>query len=168
MTFRGFTLIELTAALVVCALLAAASSVVLSKALRGNDLADARSKLAWADTVARTAGERLGGGVVMRFQTGTGELSHVYPGSVKDARFRLARGVVVEQVRCAGIRVSSGTAEVPVSRAGYTPAYAVHITEPDRDSPWLVFAGISGYAQEISDERLVDQILWLSDRGHAP
>jgi prepilin-type N-terminal cleavage/methylation domain-containing protein len=165
---RAFTLLELVAAIAVTALLASASAVVLSRALRGRVLADARSKAIWADSVARLTARRQERGGVMSFAIGSGELSQAWPAPIKARLIPLPGGVVVDRVRVGPTAVLSGRAEVPVSRGGFTESYALRLTGSDQKSAWVVFAGLSGQPLEAVDEFEVEEILRLSERDHAP
>lgn len=69
-----------------------------------------------------------------------------------------------EQLWLAEQRLLAGQIAIPCSRRGYTPSYAVQITDGRQGSGqqrWLVVAGLSGQITEIDDEKGVRDILGM-------
>jgi type II secretory pathway pseudopilin PulG len=160
----AFTLVELTATLLLAALLATAVAASLKGVRRGAALDDAVSAWKAYDEAARAGARATGRPTRLRVDVDAGRVARVddADGSPRGSPLDLPpgpEGVRVERVMTAaddpgvGRGASAGTIEVPVSARGLGPSYAVLLAGPGGRRQWLVFAGLTGEPRTVSDER---------------
>src|SRR5205823_7884246 len=83
----------------------------------------------------------------------TGAISRV-EGPATQFRSILPRSFRISDVLVGRRVLREAGAEVGFSGAGFSVSYAVHLTGPGADG-WVVFAGLTGQASVVSDEKAV-------------
>lgn len=149
----AFTLIEMLAVLALLGLLTALATVSLSgavRAARANDTAEAVRAL---DRSIRDYAKRFGRTVTLRFDLSQGVVVRV-----EDGKPSVAYALPVRRVITRSDDRTAAEVFVNVSAAGYSPSYAV-LVNASQGTQWIVFAGLSGQASVVNDEREVLDIL---------
>jgi type II secretory pathway pseudopilin PulG len=154
---RAFTLIEAVLILAVMALLAAGVTVSLAGAGRVASADDVADAYAAFDRTTREAARRLGRTPELRFDLNRGTVRRA-DGERDPAGLVLRGDFRVTRVVMRGDDLRSGEVAVPVSARGQTPSYAVLLAGP-AGHRWVVFAGLTGQAIRVQDERDVFDIL---------
>lgn len=150
---QAFTLIELTAVLVILALLSAAAVVTFGVPLQRARSADAVASLRSFDAYARQAAGRFN-----RPSQIIIDLDRQMLTRTAAEPLHLPQVLRIAEVRLAAHRQTSGQVKIPCSAAGLTPSYGLHLTGPETDR-WILVAGLSGQITEIDDERSLDNLL---------
>ena len=156
---RGFTLVELTAALLLAGLIATAVTVSLRGARRATALEDVALRWKAYDEATRAQARRLGsplrlriaadGGQVLRLAADGDDRPH---GAALDLPSG-AEGVRVERVVTPADDSAGGDVDLRFSARGYSPSYSVLLAAPGGRRQWLVFAGLTGQAEAVTNER---------------
>lgn len=155
----AFTLIELLAALLLAALLAGGISFSLRATLRDAHAQDAAGRLTAFDALARENARRLNRPSELRIDPRSGrimrrERSSDAGDSVAEAVWDVPAGVSIEQVATVDGRTFGGEAvAVACSARGQTASYAVLLRGPGARRRWVLFAGLSGDARILLDDR---------------
>ncbi len=153
---RAFTLIEITIAVAITALLTAAVAMSFTGPLQSARAKDAAEAIRSADASARVLARRSGRDVVIGFdlydqhistRTGDDEVFHT----------NLPRGCVIERFRSPERDISSGEGTVAISRLGLSRSYALHLRGPQLDQ-WILVAGLTGETSIVQHEEILDAI----------
>jgi prepilin-type N-terminal cleavage/methylation domain-containing protein len=161
---RAFTLIETLAVIVLLAVLTAAAAVSLSATRRAAGAEDAVERLIAFDRTTRDAARRLGRSPALRFELNRGRVSRaIDDGNATPVAFEGSR---VTRVIVRGESVGYGEVVVPFSDRGQSPSYAVLLSGP-AGQRWVAFAGLTGQAFVVADERDVQDILSPSSAAAA-
>jgi len=152
---RGFTLLEMTAVLMVMALVAAAVTLSLAATQRRASAADAVEDLVRFDQLARCFARRQGRPVrlavdlranrLLRADAAGGQEGHETACPL-GASFTLGEAVL------AGRRIAEGRTALWVSDRGYSPTYALRLDGPSLRR-WILFAGPTGQVSVLDDEK---------------
>jgi prepilin-type N-terminal cleavage/methylation domain-containing protein len=150
---RAFTLIETMLAVLIMALLASAAALSFSGPVRKARAREAVDQVIAADRSARQEAHDSGRAVRLRFDSSNGEISRIEGTatqfrSVLPASFRISDVLVGRRV------FRDVPAEVGFSGSGFSATYAVHLSGTGADR-WVVFAGLTGQANVVSDEQAV-------------
>ncbi|WP_428940622.1 pilus assembly FimT family protein [Fontivita pretiosa] len=169
---RGaFTLLELLAVILIGGLLAAAVVLRLGPQLAQARLAGVLQQLEDADRLARASAAESGEPCEMVFDLTEGRVWRREQGRVgKLASLRLPRGFAIAQMRTARSSHHGGEVAVQIRPDGRSDSYALCVGRAgeegrrERQSSWLVFAGLSGQVKRLSDERDVRDIFGLLEK----
>jgi prepilin-type N-terminal cleavage/methylation domain-containing protein len=175
----GFTLVELTATLLLAALLSAAVAASLAGTRRGALLEDVVARWKAYDEASRVQARLSGEPVRLRIDVDAGRVRRLDEAGASPLGSALdlpagAEGVRVERVvtaaddPAAGRGATAGEVDVPVSVRGYSPAYAVLLAGPGGRRQWLMFAGLTGEPRTLADEREVVETFRLLRGGVGP
>ena len=159
---RGFTLIEMLAAVCLAALLAAAVAVSAVAIGRDSELREAIEKVRLADRLTREAARSCARPLVLRFDATAGIISRTGagadPAQPAHEMVRLPNGVEIRHMRAPGGQEFFGGMTVPVSPTGLSRSFAIELVQNAR-SRWLTVAGLTGQVTETTDERKAASIL---------
>jgi prepilin-type N-terminal cleavage/methylation domain-containing protein len=164
---RAFTLIETLAVIALLAIITAAVAVSLSGARRSADLDGVAERFVAYDRGTRDIARRFGGQPSLRFELNQGTARRVdeVDASANRATPLALGGARVAKLIVRGESVGYGEASVPFSDGGRSPSYAVLLTNKSGQR-WVAFAGLTGQAFVLGDERQVQDI--LSDNASQP
>lgn len=164
---RGFSLIELTVVLLVLAILAAIVAIKLEGPAGQARMSDVTDRIGAMDSTVRGIAETRDEPLRLVIDLDEGRL-HATDGRGRDDvgspcvlpdRFR------VGAVRTRGGERTAGTVDIPVSRLGLTPTYALRLEGPGGRKQWILVAGLSGERVEI-DETELRTIIEPPQAGH--
>jgi prepilin-type N-terminal cleavage/methylation domain-containing protein len=157
----AFTLIEVTAVLVLMAVLAGAAVVALAGPRGRAVSADAVAQVAFADGQVRRAAVAADRPQALVIDLTAGRLSRAAAAAADAAAVTLVdlpRGVRVARVLLGADVIDFGQVRVPVSAGGVSRSYAVELSTP-AGPRWLVVAGLTGQASPAADGAEVDEVL---------
>lgn len=155
----AFTLIEVTAVLVLAGVLAGVAAVSLAGPRHRAVAADAVGQVSFADAQVRHLALTTDRAAALVLDLATGRVSRSSADEANPVTLAdLPAGVAIARVRIGADVIAAGTARVPVSAAGRTPSYAVGLTTP-AGPRWVVFAGLTGQATAVADESEADAAL---------
>jgi len=176
MRCRGLTLIEVMAVVALLGLLAGATAWSLAADARRAAQADVVSTIAHLDHTARLAAQRTGEATRLRFDLERGRVQvvrgddHAEPRTVAlPAGFRLDRMLLQGADAAASVDVDErtyGTVDVPMATSGFSVTYAVLLMSND-ETTWLVFTGLTGQLNQVTDEDELDNLFALLATGRA-
>ncbi len=160
---RGFTLLETVAVLLIVALLAGAVMLSPSQWFQSARLKDAADRVVFMDRVARQHAQRSGQAVDLVFDIEHGKLYRRQSqggesGREKGHRLSMPSGFEMEKIIVHNRQNEWGQANVPFSKQGHTPSYAVRITGPNDQATWLVVAGLTGQVLEFDSQDEVEDV----------
>jgi prepilin-type N-terminal cleavage/methylation domain-containing protein len=157
---RAFTLIETLAVIALLAIITAAVAVSLSGARRSADLDGVAERLIAYDRGTRDIARRFGKQPSLRFELNRGTLQRLIDTDASGNRVTplAIGGARVAKLIVRGESVGYGEASVPFSDGGRSPSYAVLLTNK-AGQRWVAFAGLTGQAFVLGDERQVQNIL---------
>jgi prepilin-type N-terminal cleavage/methylation domain-containing protein len=152
MSRAAFTLIETMLVLLILAILAAGMSIGFSSNLRAARAADGADLVKAFDAAARQMAVASGRPVRIEIDSAGGLLKRLDADqNTPAATVPLPAGMRIDRVRIGPENVAGGVARVDVSARGWSRRYAVRLAGPG-GGRWVVFAGLSGSATEVSDE----------------
>lgn len=146
MRVRGFTMIELTAVLVILAVAAAAVTLRMEAPMRNAQMADVIDEIAAFDDLTRSFARRHDRAVRLVVDTSAGRLSRHGEGDVEQlgTPLELPDGYRIARLLTRSEDVSAGSVSIRCSERGLTPTYAMRIAGPADRSCWVVIAGLTG------------------------
>ncbi len=154
----AFTLIELTAVLVLMAVLAGAAAVMLAGPRHRAAAADAVGQVAFADAQVRQAAVNGDRPVSLVIDLAAGRLSRAEGDAAAVTLADLPAGVRVARVMVGDDVVDAGQVRLAVSAAGRGRSYAVGLSTP-AGPRWLVVAGLTGQVTSAADAAAADAAL---------
>lgn len=160
---RGFTLLEMTAVLMVMALVAAAVTLSLAATQRRAGAADAVEELIRFDLLARHYARHQGRPVRLAVDLRANRLLRAedgQDGQDKETACPLGASFTLGEVVVAGKHIDQGRTALWVSDRGYSPTYALRLDGPSLRR-WILFAGPTGQASVFDDEKEFLQTLDL-------
>jgi prepilin-type N-terminal cleavage/methylation domain-containing protein len=146
----GFSLIEAVLVLALIAVITTAAALSLGGRLSSTRMEDAVGRLIEFDRVTREAGRSQPLG--LRFDLNAGTLNRT-----NGAAYNPGGGYRVSRLWTDSGMSQSGEKKVAFSRRGQSPTYATLI-EGASSRQWVVFAGMTGKAVLIQDERELDEL----------
>ena len=150
----GFSLIELTVVLLVLAILAAVVAIKLEGPAGQARMTDVADRIAAMDSTVRGIAETRDKPLRLVIDLDEGRLH------ATDGRNDVGSPCVLPDRFCIGaVRTrdgerNAGTVDIPVSRLGLTPTYAVRLEGPGGRKQWILVAGLSGERVEIDESEL--------------
>ena len=167
---RGFTLVELTAVLLLAALIATGVTVSLKGARRDTLLDDAVLRWKAYDEATRAQARRSGGPLRLRIGIDAGRARRLAADDNRPLGGTLdfppgPDGVRIERVLTPADDAGGGDVDVRVSARGYSPPYAVLLGGPGGRRQWVLFAGLTGEASLGHDDRQVLDTIRLAAAG---
>lgn len=157
--FRGFTLIEATAVIVVIALLAGATVWSLAPPLGRARIDDALDRISYVDSLARRRASSSGEPMRLVFDLQGSAVSIQSEADRGTAtRFALPPGHKFGQVQDLRTSARAGFAEIAVSPSGLSRTYAVQVVAGEHEQGWILIAGLSGQTQRVAGERQVEEV----------
>ena len=159
-TSRAFTLIETIAVIALLAVITAAVAVSLSGAKSTADLDGVAERFIALDRGTREVARRFGRRPSLRFELNQGTVRRLddVDGDGNRTTPLVLGGARVAKLIVRGESVGYGEASVPFSDGGRSPSYAVLLTNK-AGQRWVAFAGLTGQALVLGDERQVRDIL---------
>lgn len=155
----GFSLIELTAVLLILAIAAAAVALHVAGPTGEAALDRAAVRVADFDRVTRTAARNQGRPMRIVIDPTLNRLERTdAQGRPAGAAASLPGRVRLSDVMVLGGGTARAQSSVLCSSRGLTPTYAVQLEVPEGRSRWLVFAGLSGQVTETQDREQVEAI----------
>lgn len=157
---RGFTLLELLAAVVLAALLATATSLSIAGATRVSRVEDAIEQMRALDRMTRAMARGTGKPLQLLIDIDAQRIKSVE----RDTQNAVGRelhfgdGIKIEEFCRSGKTLPAGTMGIPVSNRGLSATYAIRLASEGR-STWVLVLGLTGQMIELSDEPQVKQIL---------
>lgn len=158
---RAFTLVELTVVLLLMAVLAGVVAVSFAASVRTARLEDVIRQIESFDHLARDEAVRFDRPVARAFRVSQGALVRLDPAAQDEGTviWRLGSTVRIDRVMVEGDGAADRDATVRYSRLGYSPTYAVQLSDTKGNRRWLVVAGLSGSTRVTNDEMEVRHIL---------
>jgi prepilin-type N-terminal cleavage/methylation domain-containing protein len=155
---RGFTLIEVMAAVIVMGLLTGMVVLAFAGPVNRARMVEAVEQVTYLDSSSRQYARRTGRAVEIRMDLGEGVLERRAGSLGVVFRTSVPAPVRIEAVRTANARrEESGEIVVPVSGLGVSRTYAVKLVGPEGQR-WVVVAGLSGEVRVLTDDAQVDSI----------
>ncbi len=143
----GFSLVELLAVLILCALLAGMAGLSVRSHLQRIQLVTAIEQLSRTDQLVRRRARQTGRVVFLKIQTEPPRFS------IDDGRSQsFPHGIVVQRVRTARQSSARGSLRLRVSSTGQSDDYAVQLAGRDGGRRWLVVLGRSGQQLVLDSE----------------
>jgi prepilin-type N-terminal cleavage/methylation domain-containing protein len=155
---RAFTLIEVTAVLVLSALLAGAAVVLLAGPRARAAAVDAVDQLSFADGQVRRLAVASDAPQALTIDIANGRLLRSTDEAAPVVLADLPAGVRVTRVLLGNDVIDFGLARVPVSAGGLSRSYAVGLSTP-AGPRWVVVAGLTGRATAVPDAAAADAAL---------
>ncbi|MEZ6192079.1 MAG: prepilin-type N-terminal cleavage/methylation domain-containing protein [Phycisphaerales bacterium] len=151
---NAFTLIEVTAVLVLIGLMASAAALSLRSAYRGSQMKDVISRITALDQSARRIAEMTGRAGVIRIDQPAGKISFSQEGGTHLGLLpvQLPNGYRIIGVHVASPDFSDGAERIACSANGLTQTYSIKLAGFNEQSRLLVFAGLSGQVTELESD----------------
>ena len=160
----SFTLIEVTAVLVLMAVLAGTATLALAGPRARAAAAEAVDQLAFADEAVRQAALSGDRPQTLVIDMAVGRLSRATDAAAGATLAELPAGVRVTRVLLGADVTDSGEARVTVSAGGLSSSYAVGLSTP-AGPRWVVVAGLTGQVSTVPDAAAADAALDLVRPG---
>lgn len=138
-------------------LLAAAVSWSIAGRSRGVHIAAVIEQITHSDRLARQHARRFGQTVRIEFDSNhhtVGRILNTREGGQTRQVYRLPAGFTLGKLILAG----EASESVVCSPQGYTPTYAVLLSDRQGEKRWLLFVGMTGQRIDFNDEREIDEI----------
>lgn len=169
---QGFTLIEMTAVLLIAAIASAVVVLRLQGTRRTLEMDEAVAETIAFDRFSRHLARRRGRELLIRADLAAGRLSRVETGTHNQAGrpLELPREFRIARLRLGDRRASIGSVTWTVTPAGLSPTVAMELAGPGGRREWIVLPGLGGAAWQTDDERDIDAIwetTFESGRHHA-
>lgn len=160
--WRGFSLIELLAVLLIIALTASMGMITLRTQRGEATLQDVLGRLVDYDRAARLHAQRSGQGIELRYATGTVE-QYAEASSEHPARMplQLPDGYTIHDLWMGADRAGDQPIAVEVGRNGRSRSYGFRLAGPHNQSRWISVLGLSGQVQAAENNAQSDDILSL-------
>ncbi|MFA7236019.1 MAG: type II secretion system protein [Phycisphaeraceae bacterium] len=160
---RGLTLIEVMAVVALMGLAAGATAWSMAGDVSRNNRQATITRIEYADRMARIAADRMGQRCVLRFDIDAQQLRRVMTDAAGDEQashtLALPRECRLDRVVRSGDSCDSGQTEIAYSTGGRSASYAARLTfERDKESVWLVFAGLTGQVVIVHDEQEAEKL----------
>ena len=151
---RGFTLIELTVVLLIVAILAGVVTLRLQGPLHRAEMRDVIERIAFFDHLTRVHAREHDRPLRLVVDIVAGDITRNYGDSIEQAGapFELPRGCEFTKLYVGGDQISAGSTSMICSRRGITPTYALQVEHDTGLRQWILVAGLTGDAVEVSDE----------------
>ncbi len=165
---RAFTLVELTVVLLILAIAAAAVTLRVHGPMRRARLDDVIAQVQQYDHLTRQWAREHDRPAQLVVDLSAGRLSRAdEAGRATGSKpLELGSDWAITRLRIGREDVSGGQVSVHCSRAGLTPTYAMELTAPGGRRVWLLFAGLTGWAERVDDEAEVQDILAAAAERH--
>lgn len=145
----AFTLIEVTAVLVLIGLMASAAALSLRSAYRGSQMQDVIDRIVWLDQSARRIARINGTNVVLKIDRASGRLDMV-PSQDDPATLSpvvLPDGFSIHEAHVG--RPVDDNDRLTINKDGLSPTYAFTLMDSKGNMRTLVFAGLTGQHTEL-------------------
>jgi prepilin-type N-terminal cleavage/methylation domain-containing protein len=178
---RAFTLIEVMAVVIVLGLLAGATVWRMTEQMRRGSRAGAIGRIAYADRMARLSARYRGRECILRFDLDRHGVRR-YEGPDETRRgagdgIRLPVTHEIDRVVVSpygeagetaqhpdGRSADSGVVDIPYSKAGRSPSYALRL-RCGSEAVWLVVSGLTGQISMQQDQQEVDHVFTMLSTG---
>ncbi len=156
----GFTLIEMTAVLLIAAIASAVVVLRLQGTRRTLEMSEAVSETIAFDRFSRHLSRKGGRELLIRADLAAGRLSRVETETHNQAgrALELPREFRIARLRLGQRRSSVGSATWTVTPQGLSPTVAMELAGPGERREWIVLPGLGGAAWTTNDERDIDAI----------
>lgn len=156
---KGFTLIELTAVILIMGLLAAGAVLSLAHTASNQCSRSLPELLRQADALVRSAARQSGCRQQIIFDLDDQKVFwQTNPAGDKVCLIRLGATDSLA-VWTTDREISSGQVTIDYSTGGRTPTYALHLTSSEDSPKWMVIAGFTGKVFTTDDEKEFETIL---------
>jgi len=163
---RAFTLVEVTAVIVLVALVAGAVTLRVRGTMRRATLAQTVDEWAGFDRLTRVLAESRRRPMSLVIDMGLGQVSRLDSDGVTEvgAALTLPEELTIAEVRLADGRRGWGRADVPYSSRGLSPSYAVCLEDNRGGRRWVLFAGLTGQRIEVDSDEALQAMFDVSAR----
>jgi prepilin-type N-terminal cleavage/methylation domain-containing protein len=162
---KAFTLIEVMVVVLLLALAAATVTLRLAGPKQRADFEDAADSLRQWDFLTRQFARTQGRAIQIVLDLDDGKVSRLCGGDREEsAALALPEPCRLEKVLVRGLEITHGRAAICCSANGFTPTYAVQLAGRGRKRA-LLFAGLTGQAVEVEDERELQEAISLLEGG---
>jgi len=156
----GFSLIELSAVLLIAGIAAGAVALRLGGPLARANAEDAMGQIQQFDHLARAYARRHDQELVVVIQLDRGRLYKRGPDRKElGAALKMPRRIHLRQAWVGSGRAASGQVEIPISRLGLSPSYAMQVVTDKRSETWLLVAGLTGQMSQLDHEKDVEHAM---------
>lgn len=157
----GFTLIEVTAVVLIMGVMAGLAGMSLLGALDQATLDDVAARIVAADTLTRQRAMRSGQPIYLHFITEQHEL-HCRQGEARSTP--VAHWPAKYSVEL--IMLATDEGDIRINRSGRSGSYIVRVSDPSQRSRWIVVCGLTGERGVFADEQAVRDIqaIWAQKR----
>lgn len=151
---RAFSLMEMTAVLVILAIAAAAVVLRLEGPMRRAQMRDVIGMIAQFDHLTRVHAREHDRPLRLVVDLNGGELGRTdeHGNQAVGAPLRLSSDYTIARLMIREEEISAGTAAVSCSRRGLTPSYAMLLEGKGGRRQWIVLAGLTGTLVKIENE----------------
>lgn len=156
----AFTLIEISAVIVLAALLAAALALSLSGVGRAARMEDAIQQIIAFDDMTRRTARASGRAMEIVVDTEAQRIRRIDATTrqVHGRQLALGSRVRIDEARLGGGALMPASAPILVSDRGLSSTYALKLTEGSAKR-WVLIVGLTGRGIEVSDDGEVQQLL---------
>ena len=151
---NGFTLVEVTIALLILAILAAGVAISIAAPMANTRMRDVVGRIIQFDHNARDYARNQDRDLHLVIDPTEGTLTRVDPTEREQLGrpLRLGDGVKIATILTDDTEAHGNSIALPCSRAGWTRSYAIELHGPRGRRKWLLFAGLTGQCTEFEDE----------------
>jgi prepilin-type N-terminal cleavage/methylation domain-containing protein len=160
MTRRAFSLVEVMVVLLILAIVAGAVVLRFEGPVSQTRLRDVVDQVAAFDALSRARAQQQDLPVHVVVDAARGQMTWARGKATQDFRpaIQLPTGFAIGQVAVLGRPAESGVVDIPFSRLGLSPSYALRLDGPNGRQQWVLVAGLTGQLLEVSDEKEVGDI----------
>lgn len=163
---RAFSLIELTAVILILAIVAAAVALRVQTPMRHARLGDATGAIGQFDRMTRRAAREQDRPLRMVVALPAWRLSRTDErGRATSPPMVLPSGTIIEQLLVRDQSAASAEVAISCSRLGLTPTYAMLVSSGG-ERRWIVVAGLTGEVVEVKSEQEVHEIIEATAARH--
>jgi len=169
---NGFSLIEVTMALLILGMVAGAVALRVEPILNRERTEQVMDDIVRFDRLTRTLARRTDKRLIMVFDTSGRQLRRLdATGSELPGRtLMLPENYSVTRVLVRSQNVGTGMISIPCSRRGFTPTYAIRLEAPGPVRRWILLAALGGrevIINEADDHRITEILAYTTRRRNA-
>lgn len=154
---RGFTLLELLAAVAVMGLIVGMTAWSLTGRLTGARMEEVIGQVAAMDGWARQAARNSGRAVRLVFDLRAGTVARADREGMLSSQYRLPAGYSLLGLVRADAPRPDGERAVEFAAGGWSASYAVQLSGPGGRECWVLFAGWTGDRRVFDDDDQVQE-----------
>ncbi len=168
MNRRGFTLIELTIVLLILGIAAGAVSLRMQSPLRRARTKDVLSAIVDFDRTTRSYARMQDKPVLLIIGSRGNRLERSTPDKQKSLgeKFELPNKWQIIRTLVGPEATSGMIGEIRISRAGYSPSYAICLKDKNNKRTWMIITGLTGATVFCDNEFQAKNILAAKIKGN--